>query len=95
MESKQPIRLPSETIIVTEGQSINVMCRTVPVNAITRWTFNGVDPSASTDLFAVKGRYNHTLLINHSTLENKGAYTCHVVDTDLNASFDLIVKPGL
>ena len=95
MEAKTFIRLPSEAIIVTEGQSINVMCRTIPSNAITKWTFNGTDKSTIADLFSVNGRYNHTLSIIRSTLENAGRYTCHVVDTDVNASFDLIVKPGL
>ena len=80
---------------MTEGQSINVMCRTFPNNVVTRWTFNGVDPSADTDLFAVKGRHNHTLVIDHSTIENRGRYTCHAVDSNVNASFDLIVKSGL
>ena len=95
MEAKSFIRLPSEAIIVTEGQSINVTCRTNPVNAITKWSFSGADKSTNTDLFSVKGRYNHTLSIIRSMLENEGRYTCQVVDTDVNASFDLIVKPGL
>lgn len=90
------VQLPTEKIIVTQGQSrIFVTCRTNPRNIVTRWTFNGVDlPTDNTETLDVRGRFNHTLSISNPTLEYEGTYKCRAVDTDVTASFDLTVKPG-
>ena len=91
------IYLPTRTVVVTEGQStIFVTCRTIPRNVVTRWTLKGMDVSSdTTGTLDVRGRHNHTLSIHSPTSENIGTYTCHRVDTHANASFDLIVKPGM